>query len=58
MFSGDLNGDGKTGLRDFKILLKGWSVAFFASSSADLNFDGVVNGLDFGELIRFAKGSD
>ena len=44
---GDLNDDGEVNTEDLKLLLENFFTAVF-----DLNTDGTVNGLDFGEVVK------
>lgn len=51
---GDLDDDGDVDPQDLKILLENWGDPS-AKPEADLNTDGVVNGLDFGKMIRLLQ---
>ncbi len=48
---GDLNDDGQISPQDLKILLQNWGSSP-SVSGADLNSDGMVNGMDFGIMVK------
>lgn len=49
---GDLNNDGRVNTQDIKILLSRYGTN---NPEADLNADGVVNGVDFGRILRLIQ---
>ena len=48
---GDFNEDGQVDTQDVKILLQNWGDSFLIFE-ADLNYDNMVNGVDFGIILR------
>lgn len=54
--SGDINGDGKTNIVDFSIMLFFWNQRNPSNPASDLNGDGIVNLFDFSIMLFWWTG--
>lgn len=54
---GDTNRDGQVNLADLSMMLTYWNKSFDFIDELDQNLDGVINALDFSEMIKILKSS-